>query len=351
MHRESVFLLFFFFSLPPPCNNIHRIHRIKEVYEEEEYFSEKFKKHLTASKLSPWKSNIVFRELFHYSRSTRIFKMGNKKKEEERRERKRMRDEQGWKNSTIYSPQTWKPPRNVHSSMRIHSTRCSYYTCKKRASSSDAARSLLRIFVLHSPWRFKRSPEVSRSLRHLIFIRSRKQCRANRCQLRHSGFWLSSQIIAGGNRCLANKLRMNHSWERPFGVHGKIALTCTFECPAWQLSWDQVPFCFFFYCYLRVKWRYFLANLDGIPIPKKNKLYKIEYDPSRSLFWKIVNQKSCLKKRKAILVKVQKVCVIKKEQKNKFSRNILIINSDIIPEWIDVLPWFIIRFQIYRNFK
>lgn len=130
--------------------------------------------------------------------------------------------------------------------MRIHSTRCSYYTCKKRASSSDAARSLLRIFVLHSPWRFKRSPEVSRSLRHLIFIRSRKQCRANRCQLRHSGFWLSSQIIAGGNRCLANKLRMNHSWERPFGVHGKIALTCTFECPAWQLSWDQVPFCFFF---------------------------------------------------------------------------------------------------------
>lgn len=64
---------------------------------------------------------------------------------------------------------------------------------------------------------------------------------------------------------------------------------------------------------------------------KKNKLYKIKYDPSRSLFWKIVNQKSCLKKRKAILVKVQKVCVIKKEQK-EFSRNILIINSDIIPE-------------------
>lgn len=95
MHRESVFLLFFFFSLPPPCNNIHRIHRIKEVYEEEEYFSEKFKKHLTASKLSPWKSNIVFRELFHYSRSTRIFKMGNKKKEEERRERERTRDERG----------------------------------------------------------------------------------------------------------------------------------------------------------------------------------------------------------------------------------------------------------------
>lgn len=91
MHRESVFLLFSFFFLPPPCNNIHRIHRIKEVYEEEEYFSEKFKKHLTASKLSPWKSNIVFRELFHYSRSTRIFKMGNKKKEEERRERERER--------------------------------------------------------------------------------------------------------------------------------------------------------------------------------------------------------------------------------------------------------------------
>lgn len=47
---------------------------------------------------------------------------------------------------------------------------------------------------------------------------------------------------------------------------------------------------------------------------------------------------------------MQKVRVIKKEQK-EFSRNILIINSDIIPEWIDVLAWFIIRFQIYRNFK
>ena len=87
----------------------------RAIYEEEEYFSEKFKKHLAASKLSPWKSNIVFRELFHYSRSTRIFKMDNKKKEEEeeRRERerereanKRTRKERGWKDSTIYSLQT-----------------------------------------------------------------------------------------------------------------------------------------------------------------------------------------------------------------------------------------------------
>lgn len=183
--------------------------------------------------------------------------------------------------------------------MRIHSTRCSYYTCKKRASSSDAARSLLRIFVLHSPWRFKRSPEVSRSLRHLIFIRSRKQCRANRCQLRHSGFCLSSQIIAGGNRCLANKLRMNHSWERPFGVYGKIALTCTFECPAWQLSWNQVPFCFFFLLLSACQMTLFFGKFGWNSDTKKNKLYKIKYDPSRSLFWKIVNQKSCLKKKES----------------------------------------------------
>lgn len=244
----------------------------RAIYEEEEYFSEKFKKHLAASKLSPWKSNIVFRELFYYSRSTRIFKMDNKKKrrrrgkKREREANKRTRKERGWKDSTIYSLQTWKPPRNVHSSMRIHSTRCSYYTCKKRASSSDAARSPLRIFVLHSPRRFKRSPEVSRSLRHLIFIRSRKQCRANRCQLRHSGFWLSSRIIAGGNRCLANKLRMNHSWERTFSCPRKHCVTCTFECPVWLLGQVSSCFFFFFFSYLHVKWHYFL---DGTPIPKK----------------------------------------------------------------------------------
>ena len=71
----------------------------RAIYEEEEYFSEKFKKHLAASKLSPWKSNIVFRELFYYSRSTRIFKMDNKKKEEEeeRRERERRINERGKK--------------------------------------------------------------------------------------------------------------------------------------------------------------------------------------------------------------------------------------------------------------
>lgn len=112
---------------------------------------------------------------------------------------------------------------------------------------------------------------------HEVFVtsfsfRSRKQCRANRCQLRHSGFWLSSQIIAGGNRCLPNKLRMNRFWERTFWCPRKDRVTCTFECPMWQLLLGKVPF---FFCYLHVKWHYFLANLDGTPILKKINWYKI----------------------------------------------------------------------------
>lgn len=145
------------------------------------------------------------------------------------------------------------------------------------------------IFVLHGP-RFKRSPEVSRSLRHLIFIRSRKQCRANRCQLRHSGFWLSSQIIAGGNRCLANKLRMNHLWEGSFSRPRKDCATCAPECPAWQLLGKVSSL-----LSAMLNGNYFFGQIFNL-----NKLYvqsfvSIKY-PSWSLFRKIEVKKILLKK-------------------------------------------------------
>ena len=142
--------------------------------------------------------------------------MGNKKKEEEeRRERERRINERGKKEDGKIRRFTVCK----HENHRETSTRRCEST--PQGARITLAKNVLPRATRHVPlcvYSFciahdglNGSPEVSRSLRHLIFIRSRKQCRANRCQLRHSGFWLSSRIIAGGNRCLANKLRMNHS--------------------------------------------------------------------------------------------------------------------------------------------
>lgn len=77
-------------------------------------------------------------------------------------------------------------------------------------------------------------------------------------------------------------------------------------------------FLFFFLLLSACQMTLFFGKFGWNSDTKKNKLYKIKYDPSRSLFWKIVNQKSCLKKKESNFSKSAKGLCNKKKNKRNF---------------------------------